>query len=114
MAKQGNVWTWPDPLHGESDYTSPSYTVWQDTYQKPEQWWDNWSQVQKYSNPETSWRNNDLGGQFDNGIYSFIKQGYDPYQSVSGYSPKSGFTYARIMGDIQTYLEREFPELSDF
>lgn len=114
MPATGNVWTWPDPVRGDNGFTSPAFSVWNETWGTEDQWYDNWNQNQKYQGNESSWRDYDIGGQFKNNLYSFTKQSYDPYRTVKGYEPKSGLTYARIMGDIQTYLDREFPELSDF
>lgn len=112
----GNVWTWPDPVRGDQGFESPALSVWQTTYDQSAdpKWYDNWNQYQQYQGNEATWRDYDLGGQYKNALYSFTKQSYDPYNKVQGYSPQSGSTYARIIGDIQGYLDREFPELSDF
>ncbi len=112
----GNVWTWPDPQRGDQGFKSPAYDLWAPAADPAKQndWWGDWNSYQQYQSNEKSWRDYALGGQYNNSLYSFTKQNYDPYSQVKGYAPQSGLTYARIIGDIQGYLDREFPELSDF
>lgn len=116
IPRTGNVWTWPDPLQGGSDFVSRAAQLWanwgESGAEDDQQWYNNFQNWTADWN--TSWSQT-LGQQFfDDSIYSFIKDPYDPYKAVTGFTPQSNFAYSRIMGDIGAWIAREHPELSWF
>lgn len=110
----GNVFTWPTPQQGGGDFTSRAAQLWYDwgeSGRDDEQQWYN--QFQSFANQST-WQNAINEQYFDDSLYSFTTNPFDPYKAVTGYTPKSNLAFARIMGDIGAWIEREHPELSWF
>jgi cell wall-associated NlpC family hydrolase len=116
IPRGGNVWTWPDPLHGGSDFVSRAAQLWsnwgESGREDDQQWYNN---LQNWSNDwNTGWEQAISEQYFDDSLYSFIQKPFDPYKAVTGFTPSSNFAYAKIMGDIGAWIEREHPELSWF
>lgn len=110
----GNVFTWPTPQQGGGDFTSRAAQLWYDwgeSGRDDEQQWYN--QFQSFAN-QSVWQNAISEQYFDDSLYSFTTNPFDPYKAVTGFTPRSNFAYARIMGDIGAWIEREHPELSWF
>jgi cell wall-associated NlpC family hydrolase len=115
IPRYGSVWTWPDPLKaGGDDFTSRAAELWyhwgEEGHEDEQQWFNNF---QSYTTGST-WQNAMSEQFFDDSFYAFTTNPYDPFKAVTPYTPRSNFAYAKIMGDIGAWIEREHPELSWF
>lgn len=116
-----NVWSQPSPWQwgtGGHAFKSRTKDLWDDwgtrDVDDPDLWWNTLNQ---WADPKTNSWQSLLGEQmFDQDIYSFVEQGYDPFPRSfqNPYSPQSGTTWQRVDYDIMSYLMREFPELMGF